>query len=62
VGYEPNAPYERPPLSKELWWTDDPDVGTKLEFTNYKGEKTTFAPSPLKDIERNVMRFSFIVT
>jgi programmed cell death 8 (apoptosis-inducing factor) len=41
VGYEPNTPYERPPLSKELWWTDDPDVGNKLEFTNYKGEKAT---------------------
>lgn len=32
VGAEPHAPYRRPPLSKDLWLSKDPEVATKLEY------------------------------
>jgi len=32
VSAEPHAPYRRPPLSKDLWLSKDPDVATKLEY------------------------------
>jgi len=32
ISSEGRAPYRRPPLSKDLWLSSDPQVGTKLEY------------------------------
>ncbi|KAI7901681.1 apoptosis-inducing factor, mitochondrion-associated, C-term-domain-containing protein [Cokeromyces recurvatus] len=37
IGNEGYAPYMRPPLSKELWFSNDPEVGTKLLFKDWSG-------------------------
>ncbi|KAI8638177.1 apoptosis-inducing factor, mitochondrion-associated, C-term-domain-containing protein [Parasitella parasitica] len=37
IGDEGYAPYMRPPLSKELWFSEDPEVGKKLVFKDWSG-------------------------
>ncbi|KAI9519838.1 Apoptosis-inducing factor 1, mitochondrial [Dissostichus eleginoides] len=39
VTEEPDAPYMRPPLSKELWFSDDPSVTETLRFKQWNGRK-----------------------
>jgi programmed cell death 8 (apoptosis-inducing factor) len=38
IGNENEPPYTRPPLSKELWFNDDPNVGENLKFKNWEGK------------------------
>lgn len=36
---EPDLPYMRPPLSKELWFSDDPAVTDTLRFKQWNGKE-----------------------
>ncbi|XP_055004738.1 apoptosis-inducing factor 1, mitochondrial isoform X10 [Boleophthalmus pectinirostris] len=44
---EPDLPYMRPPLSKELWFSDDPSVTETLRFKQWNGKERSifFQPS-----------------
>ncbi|KAI9189077.1 hypothetical protein H9P43_000505 [Blastocladiella emersonii ATCC 22665] len=35
------APYQRPPLTKELWFSEDPAIADTLTFTNWEGKPTS---------------------
>ncbi|CEP07392.1 hypothetical protein [Parasitella parasitica] len=37
IGDEDYAPYMRPPLSKELWFSEDPEAGANLVFKDWSG-------------------------
>ncbi|KAI7858497.1 apoptosis-inducing factor, mitochondrion-associated, C-term-domain-containing protein [Circinella umbellata] len=37
IGNEEYAPYMRPPLSKELWFSEDPEVAKTLVFKDWQG-------------------------
>ena len=39
---EPDLPYMRPPLSKELWFSDDPSVTETLRFKQWNGKERRF--------------------
>lgn len=41
VTEEKYAPYQRPPLSKELWKTKDPNVAQNLTFTDWSGKEAS---------------------
>ncbi|KAJ3360750.1 Apoptosis-inducing factor 1, mitochondrial [Allomyces javanicus] len=41
IAGERYAPYQRPPLSKELWFSEDPEVTSHLQFTNWEGKQTS---------------------
>jgi len=44
---EPDLPYMRPPLSKELWFSDDPSVTETLRFKQWNGkERSIFFQPP----------------
>lgn len=36
-------PYMRPPLSKDLWMTDDEKLVSELKFKQYNGNERRFA-------------------
>lgn len=44
---EPDLPYMRPPLSKELWFSDEPGVAETLRFKQWNGKERSiyFQPS-----------------
>ncbi|XP_072361287.1 apoptosis-inducing factor 1, mitochondrial isoform X3 [Scyliorhinus torazame] len=47
VSEEPNLPYMRPPLSKELWFSDDSNVPETLKFKQWNGkERSIFFQPP----------------
>ncbi|XP_038630817.1 apoptosis-inducing factor 1, mitochondrial isoform X10 [Scyliorhinus canicula] len=47
VSEEPNLPYMRPPLSKELWFSDDSNVPETLRFKQWNGkERSIFFQPP----------------
>ncbi|EFO16709.2 programmed cell death 8 [Loa loa] len=39
IGDEKHLPYNRPPLSKELWWYGEDQVAETLEYRGYGGKK-----------------------
>lgn len=39
VSEDPELPYMRPPLSKELWFSDDPNVTKTLRFRQWNGKE-----------------------
>uniref|UniRef100_A0A0R3S5N2 Pyr_redox_2 domain-containing protein n=1 Tax=Elaeophora elaphi TaxID=1147741 RepID=A0A0R3S5N2_9BILA len=39
IGDEEHLPYNRPPLSKELWWFGEDQVAETLEYRGYSGKK-----------------------
>ncbi|XP_063288460.1 apoptosis-inducing factor 1, mitochondrial-like [Pelobates fuscus] len=47
ISDELDLPYMRPPLSKELWFSDDPDVSETLRFKQWNGKERSifFQPS-----------------
>lgn len=59
IGEEPFHPYMRPPLSKELWFDEKPDVSKTLSFTRWNGrERSVFYEPPdyyfsVKDLLEN---------
>ncbi|KAI9216209.1 apoptosis-inducing factor, mitochondrion-associated, C-term-domain-containing protein [Blastocladiella britannica] len=49
---EPHAPYQRPPLTKELWFTEDTSAAAEtLQFTNWEGKNTSLFYKPISDYE-----------
>ncbi|ORZ14240.1 hypothetical protein BCR42DRAFT_329796 [Absidia repens] len=43
IGEEAYSPYMRPPLSKEIWFSEDPQVATTLKFKDWQGsERSVF--------------------
>lgn len=46
IGEEPFYPYMRPPLSKELWFDQNPDVGKTLSFTRWNGKERSVFYEP----------------
>lgn len=43
---EPDLPYMRPPLSKELWFSDDPTVKETLRFKQWNGKERSIYFQP----------------
>ncbi|XP_044077424.1 apoptosis-inducing factor 1, mitochondrial isoform X2 [Siniperca chuatsi] len=43
---EPDLPYMRPPLSKELWFSDDPRVTETLRFKQWNGKERSIYFQP----------------
>ncbi|XP_028276976.1 apoptosis-inducing factor 1, mitochondrial isoform X2 [Parambassis ranga] len=43
---EPDFPYMRPPLSKELWFSDDPSVTETLRFKQWNGKERSIYFQP----------------
>lgn len=50
-------PYFRPPLSKELWYEEDPEVGTNLAYMD-GGKKKKITLMPPEDYKDNIMFLS----
>ncbi|KAJ3589931.1 hypothetical protein NHX12_010771 [Muraenolepis orangiensis] len=46
VTEEPDLPYMRPPLSKELWFSDDPTVTDTLRFKQWNGKERSIYFQP----------------
>eukprot|EP00761_Pharyngomonas_kirbyi_P006479 gb/GECH01006486.1/.p1 GENE.gb/GECH01006486.1/~~gb/GECH01006486.1/.p1 ORF type:complete len:662 (+),score=132.90 gb/GECH01006486.1/:1-1986(+) len=46
IGDEPVPPYRRPPLTKDLWRTDDPDVAHHLQFRSPSGKEVSIFYQP----------------
>uniref|UniRef100_A0A8C5ML53 Apoptosis inducing factor mitochondria associated 1 n=1 Tax=Leptobrachium leishanense TaxID=445787 RepID=A0A8C5ML53_9ANUR len=46
ISDEPELPYMRPPLSKELWFSDDPDVTQTLRFKQWNGKERSIFFQP----------------
>lgn len=42
VSEDPELPYMRPPLSKELWFSDDPNVTKTLQFRQWNGKERRY--------------------
>ncbi len=42
IAEEEHPPYMRPPLSKELWVSEDPNVGTNLKFISWEGKEERY--------------------
>lgn len=42
VSEDPALPYMRPPLSKELWFSDDPHVTETLRFKQWNGKERRY--------------------
>lgn len=43
-------PYMRPPLSKEMWFNDDPNLVKELIFKQWNGSERRFSPLSMCDI------------
>ncbi|XP_012873610.1 PREDICTED: apoptosis-inducing factor 1, mitochondrial [Dipodomys ordii] len=46
VSEDPELPYMRPPLSKELWFSDDPNVTKTLRFRQWNGKERSIYFQP----------------
>uniref|UniRef100_A0A6I8NSS0 FAD/NAD(P)-binding domain-containing protein n=1 Tax=Ornithorhynchus anatinus TaxID=9258 RepID=A0A6I8NSS0_ORNAN len=46
VSEDPDLPYMRPPLSKELWFSDDPHVTETLRFKQWNGKERSIYFQP----------------
>ncbi|XP_014667146.1 PREDICTED: apoptosis-inducing factor 1, mitochondrial-like [Priapulus caudatus] len=46
IGDEDHYPYMRPPLSKELWFSDDPRTPTTLRFKQWNGKERSLFFEP----------------
>jgi len=46
VTEEPDLPYMRPPLSKELWFSDDPNMTDTLRFKQWNGKERSIYFQP----------------
>ena len=42
IGEESALPYMRPPLSKELWFSEDENVTETLKFKSWNGKERRF--------------------
>ena len=39
IGQEDHVPYMRPPLSKELWFSEDKEAVEQLKFKQWNGKE-----------------------
>ncbi|KYQ91559.1 apoptosis inducing factor [Tieghemostelium lacteum] len=46
ISQEYSVPYQRPPLSKNLWASEDPDVTKNLQYTDWSGKKMDLLYEP----------------
>uniref|UniRef100_A0A7N4NKH3 Apoptosis-inducing factor 1, mitochondrial n=1 Tax=Sarcophilus harrisii TaxID=9305 RepID=A0A7N4NKH3_SARHA len=46
ISEDPELPYMRPPLSKELWFSDDPNVINTLRFKQWNGKERSIYFQP----------------
>uniref|UniRef100_A0ABM5EWC8 L-amino-acid oxidase n=2 Tax=Pogona vitticeps TaxID=103695 RepID=A0ABM5EWC8_9SAUR len=46
VSEDPELPYMRPPLSKELWFSEDPDITETLRFKQWNGKERSIYFQP----------------
>ncbi|XP_056665356.1 apoptosis-inducing factor 1, mitochondrial isoform X2 [Monodelphis domestica] len=46
ISEDPELPYMRPPLSKELWFSDDPNVTNTLRFKQWNGKERSIYFQP----------------
>ncbi|XP_060105655.1 LOW QUALITY PROTEIN: apoptosis-inducing factor 1, mitochondrial [Heteronotia binoei] len=46
VSEDPELPYMRPPLSKELWFSEDPDITKTLRFKQWNGKERSIYFQP----------------
>ncbi|KAK2495932.1 hypothetical protein MC885_021043, partial [Smutsia gigantea] len=46
VSEDPELPYMRPPLSKELWFSDDPNITKTLRFRQWNGKERSIYFQP----------------
>jgi hypothetical protein len=58
VSDEEYPPYMRPPLSKELWKSDDPNVAQTLTFKDWQGKESQYE---LKLRELNLQKLPFFI-
>ncbi|KAK2083830.1 Apoptosis-inducing factor 1, mitochondrial [Saguinus oedipus] len=56
VSEDPELPYMRPPLSKELWFSDDPNVTKTLRFKQWNGKERRHV---LQEQKRNCLMALF---
>jgi len=47
IGDEGELPYNRTPLSKELWHTDDPKIAENLVYKQWDGKQRRLASFPV---------------
>ncbi|XP_063058349.1 apoptosis-inducing factor 1, mitochondrial [Engraulis encrasicolus] len=59
---EPDIPYMRPPLSKELWFSDDPETKETLRFKQWNGKerRLVLKKSSKVDIGSDIFHFSIL--
>eukprot|EP01132_Coremiostelium_polycephalum_P008576 gene8576-10553_t len=57
IGKEFEVPYKRPPLSKNLWSSTDPDVATKLEYSDWSGTPQQLLYEPESVYGNEVLQF-----
>ncbi|CAO3692961.1 unnamed protein product [Rhizopus microsporus] len=61
IGEEGYAPYMRPPLSKEFWFSEDPKVGETLRFKLARNRTKTIVLTPRKSaIYQDVSEYEII--
>ncbi|XP_049849872.1 apoptosis-inducing factor 1, mitochondrial-like [Schistocerca gregaria] len=53
ISDESRAPYERLPLSKELWWQPNPEKARRLEYINWKNQESRIEYHPEKYYEES---------
>ena len=46
ISKEGENPYMRPPLSKELWFSEDPETPDKLRFKQWNGKERRYMNIP----------------
>ncbi|PHZ08571.1 apoptosis-inducing factor 1, mitochondrial-like protein [Rhizopus microsporus ATCC 52813] len=51
IGEEGYAPYMRPPLSKEFWFSEDPKVGETLRFKDWQGTERSAIYQDISEYE-----------
>ncbi|KAI8359064.1 apoptosis-inducing factor, mitochondrion-associated, C-term-domain-containing protein [Choanephora cucurbitarum] len=51
IGEEDYAPYMRPPLSKELWFSEDPNVAQTLDFKDWSGTERNIVYQDIDNYE-----------
>lgn len=58
ISEEDTVPYQRPPLSKELWKSEDPNVARNLLFKSFSGKERSIFYSPTQE-DLKAMTFMF---
>eukprot|EP01133_Synstelium_polycarpum_P017199 gene17199-20498_t len=57
ISKEYDVPYQRPPLTKNLWQSKDPNVATNLEYSDWSGAKSHLYYEPENVYGNEVLQF-----